>query len=133
MSEFKNTKNIQSQRQLRVGELIRHIISDLLARDNIHDRFLNNNPITVSQVIVSPDMKWGKVFVSTLGGKEINNTISSLNKNVYRIQNQIAGQVRLRRMPKLKFVEDSSFKNAKKINDAIFSFSSLKDNKNSNG
>ena len=109
----------KSQRQLRIGELLRKEISETLVKNDFHHNDLSNFSITVSQVVVTPDMKWAKVFVSPLGGENFNEAMNYLNKNVFSIQKIIASKVRLKRMPKLVFVEDKSFDFASNINQKI--------------
>ena len=109
----------KSQRQLRVGELLRKELSEALVKNDFHHSDLSNFSITVSQVIVTPDMKWAKAFVSPLGGENFDETMDYLNKNVFSIQKIIASKIRLKRMPKLVFIEDKSFDFASKINQKI--------------
>ena len=109
----------KSQRQLRVGELLRKEISEVLVKNNFHHSDLGNFSITVSQVIVTPDMKWAKAFVSPLGGENFDEAMNYLNKNIFSIQKIIASKVRLKRMPKLVFIEDKSFDFASNISQKI--------------
>lgn len=109
----------KSQRQLRVGELLRKELSEALVKNDFHYSDSSNFSITVSQVIVTPDMKWAKAFVSPLGGENFDEAMDYLNKNVFSIQKIIASKVRLKRMPKLVFIEDKSFDFASKINQKI--------------
>ena len=109
----------KSQRQLRVGELLRKELSDVLVKYDFHHSDLSDFSITVSQVIVTPDMKWARAFVSPLGGDNFDEVMDSLNKNVFNIQKIIASKVRLKRMPKLVFIKDKSFEFASKINQKI--------------
>ena len=109
----------KSQRQLRVGELLRKELSEVLVKYDFHHADLSNFSITVSQVIVTPDMKWAKAFVSPLGGENFDEAMNYLNKNIFSIQKIIASKVRLKRMPKLVFIEDKSFDFASKINEKI--------------
>ncbi len=109
----------KSQRQLRVGELLRKELSEALVKNDFHHSDSSNFSITVSQVIVTPDMKWAKAFVSPLGGENFDETMDYLNKNVFSIQKVIASKVRLKRMPKLVFIEDKSFDFASSISQKI--------------
>ena len=109
----------KSQRQLRVGELLRKELSEALVKNDFHHSDLSNFSITVSQVIVTPDMKWAKAFVSPLGGENFDETMDYLNKNVFSIQKIIASKVHLKRMPKLVFIEDKSFDFASNISQKI--------------
>ena len=109
----------KSQRQLRVGELLRKELSEVLVKNDFHHSDSSNFSITVSQVIVTPDMKWAKAFVSPLGGENLDEAMDYLNKNVFSIQKIIASKVRLKRMPKLVFIEDKSFDFASNISQKI--------------
>ena len=109
----------KSQRQLRVGELLRKELSEVLVKNDFHHSDLSNFSITVSQVIVTSDMKWAKAFVSPLGGENFDKAMDYLNKNVFSIQKIIASKVRLKRMPKLVFIEDKSFDFASNISQKI--------------
>ena len=109
----------KSQRQLRVGELLRKELSEALVKNDFHHSDLSNFSITVSQVVVTPDMKWARAFVSPLGGENFDEVMDYLNKNVFSIQKIIASKVRLKRMPKLVFIEDKSFDFASKISQKI--------------
>ena len=109
----------KSQRQLRVGELLRKELSEVLVKNDFHYSDLSNFSITVSQVIVTPDMKWAKAFVSPLGGENFDEAMNYLNKNIFSIQKIIASKVRLKRMPKLVFIEDKSFDFASNLSKKI--------------
>ena len=109
----------KSQRQLRVGELLRKELADVLVKHDFHNSDFSDFSITVSQVIVTPDMKWARAFVSPLGGENFDGVMDYLNKNVFSIQKIIASKIRLKRMPKLVFIEDKSFDFASKINQKI--------------
>ena len=109
----------KSQRQLRVGELLRKELSEALVKNDFHHSDSSNFSITVSQVIVTPDMKWAKAFVSPLGGENFDEAMNYLNKNIFSIQKIIASKVRLKRMPKLVFIEDKSFDFASNISQKI--------------
>ena len=109
----------KTQRQLRVGELLRKEIADILIKNDFHNSFLNKISVTVSQVIVTPDMKWARTFVMSLGGENIQETMNALNKNVYKIQKIVASKIKLRRMPKIIFLEDKTFDYANKLTNKI--------------
>ena len=126
---MKNNNNLpfsKTQRQLRIGELLRKEISSILIKYDFHDKFLNKSSVIVSQVVVSPDIKWARTYVTSLGGDNINEVMVSLNSNVYHIQKLIASYIHLRRMPKIIFIEDKSFGYANKINKTIKSINETK-------
>ena len=104
-----------SQRQLRVGEELRHLIAALLLRQETHIPELDVVSITVSEVSVSPDFSSASVYIMTLGGDMLDVVLPALNIAAPQLGHAIAGKVHLRRMPKLKFFADSSYENADKI------------------
>ena len=114
-----NSPFSKTQRQLRVGELLRKEIADILIKNDFHNSFLNKISVTVSQVIVTPDMQWARTFVMSLGGENIQETMNGLNKNVYKIQKIVASKIKLRRMPKIIFLEDKTFDYANKLTNKI--------------
>ena len=104
-----------SQRQLRVGEELRHLIAALLLRKETHIPELDAVSITVSEVSVSPDFSNASVYIMTLGGDRLDVVLPALNVAAPQIGHAIAGKVHFRRMPKLKFFADTSYENAAKI------------------
>ncbi|MAI58504.1 MAG: 30S ribosome-binding factor RbfA [Rhodobacteraceae bacterium] len=98
-----------SQRQLRVGELIRRILSDVLVRGEIHDPDLNQISVTVGEVVTSPDLKIATAYVSALGGNKNNTLISLLSKNKSEIRRAISKKVTLKFSPDLRFRLDETF------------------------
>ena len=117
----KKSKNssIKSQRQLKVGEELRHLISNALLRRSFYDEHISNNNITITEVNVSPDLKNAKVYVMPLGGKKKLDVLNSLNKATGRLKKIISNNLSLRHTPKLIFKIDETFEYAKKINDIL--------------
>jgi ribosome-binding factor A len=111
---FKGTR-AASQRQLRVGENIRHILSEILARDEIRDPILTGVPLTVSEVRVSPDMKNASVFCTPLGGANADEVLEALNRHCGYIRGEMGRKTTLRHTPALTFVQDRSFDEAEDI------------------
>ncbi|MGB8278048.1 MAG: 30S ribosome-binding factor RbfA [Methylovirgula sp.] len=108
-----------SQRMLRVGELIRHTLSDLLTRREIDDPVLQGHVVTVPDVRMSPDLKLATVFVMPLGGKDVKEVIEALDRHRKFIRGEIAHRVNLKFAPELRFKPDRSFDYGAKI-DALF-------------
>lgn len=104
-----------SQRQLRVGEAVRHALSDLLARRELRDPALADRSVTVSEVRVSPDMRNATAYICPLGGEDIDTVLDGLGRAAPHINSQIARMVRLRNAPRLTFVADPSFDQAAHI------------------
>lgn len=111
--------SIKSQRQLKVGEELRHLISNALLRSSFYDEHIENNNITITEVNVSPDLKNAKVYVMPLGGKKKLDVLNSLNKASGRLKKIISSNLSLRQTPKLIFKIDETFEYAKKINDIL--------------
>ena len=98
-----------SQRQLRVGELIRRTLSDVLARGDIHDPELNRVSVTVGEVSASPDLKVATAYVCPLGGQGGENLIALLAKNKSEIRRAISKELTLKFTPDLRFRLDETF------------------------
>ena len=89
------TSNGPSQRQLRVGELVRHKLSEMLSRGDIHDDVLSSQVITIPEVRMSPDLKIATAFVMPLGGGDVTQVIAALNANRKFIRGEVARAVKL--------------------------------------
>ncbi|MBT6533379.1 MAG: 30S ribosome-binding factor RbfA [Marinovum sp.] len=98
-----------SQRQLRVGELIRRTLSEVLARGDIHDPELNRISVTVGEVSASPDLKVATAYVCPLGGQGGDNLIALLDKNKWEIRRAISKELTLKYTPDLRFRLDETF------------------------
>ena len=104
-----------SQRQLRVGEVLRHALSDILRQNDIRDPELVGVSVTVTQVKPSPDMRHATVFVEPLGGVNAAGTIAALNRHRGFLRGELGRGIELKFTPELRFVEDESFAEAQKI------------------
>ena len=113
--KIKKDNTTKSQRQLRVGEELRHLISNALHRETFYDAVLESNNITVTEVNVSPDLKNAKVFIMPLGGENKIEVLESLNRIKGYIQKLISSEIQLRQIPRLSFVIDSTFEYANRI------------------
>lgn len=98
-----------SQRQLRVGELIRRTLSGVLARGDVHDPDLNAMSITVGEVRTSPDLKIATVFVMPLGGGGREEAIDALKRNRGELRRALMREMTLKYAPDLRFVIDDTF------------------------
>ena len=116
---IKKDNTTKSQRQLRVGEELRHLISNALHRETFYDAVLESNNITVTEVNVSPDLKNAKVFIMPLGGENKIEVLESLNRIKGYIQKLISSEIQLRQIPRLSFVIDTTFEYANKIDNII--------------
>ena len=112
---LKKKKPTLSQRQLRVGELIKKSLSDFLQKVAIHDPELLSKSITITQVMLSPDLKKANAYIIPLGGDNTEKIVSALNQNTKYIRGKIATSLSLKFIPTINFREDDSFKYAAKI------------------
>lgn len=104
-----------TQRQLRVGEMLRHTLADILREGNIRDADLMGVSVTITEVKPSPDMKHATVFCEPLGGKDADKVIKALNRHKAFLRGELGRHITLRFTPELRFVEDQSFAEAEKI------------------
>ena len=105
-----------TQRALRVGELIRHALSDMLTRGDVHDPVLEGHLVTVPEVRMSPDLKVATAFVSPLGVKQSDAVIEALNRNARFIRGRMSPALRqMKYMPEFRFRLDTSYDNFTKI------------------
>lgn len=104
-----------SQRQLRVGELVRHAIAEILQRGDVHDPVLEGHVITVPEVRMSPDLKIATVFVMPLGGQDGKAVVDAFDRNKKFLRGDVAKRVNLRYAPDLRFRLDESFDEGGKI------------------
>jgi len=104
-----------SQRQLRVGEELRHALAMLLGRGELHNPELRDVPITVTEVRVSPDLRNATAFVTPLGGGEETAVVKALRRAAPFLQGQLAREVTLKFTPRLTFEVDTSFAEADRI------------------
>ena len=100
---------------LRIGELVRHKIAEMLARSEIHDDVLAGHVITIPEVRISPDLKLATVYVMPLGGKSIKPVVEALTRNKKYIRTEVAHTLNLRYAPDLRFLEDKTFEEATRI------------------
>ncbi len=104
-----------SQRQLRVGEALRHALATVLARDELRDPALRDESVTVSEVRVSPDLRNATAFVCRLGGGDMAPVLEGLERAAPHLNARLAAALRLRNTPRLSFVADPSFDRAARI------------------
>lgn len=104
-----------SQRQLRVGEEVRHVIASLLERGDIRDPDVSGRVITVTEVSVSPDLKNASVYVQPLGGGDVKSVLTGLMRARAFVRRALAQRLRLRMVPEVTFLADSSFDYAQHI------------------
>ncbi len=115
MSRAHHSGTQPSQRMLRVGELIRHVMADLLSRGAIVDPVLETHVITVPEVRMSPDLKLATVYVMPLGGQDIKPVVDALERHKKSLRTELAHKVNLRFAPDVRFRVDESFEKSSQI------------------
>ena len=108
-----------SQRQLRVGEMIKQSLGIIFIRDEAKIPNLSTKEITVTEVRMSPDLKTAKVFVMPLGGKNAKEIINKLKEFSFVIRKTLSNKIIMKFLPKLFFVKDESFEYAEKLENLI--------------
>lgn len=103
------TPETRSVRTLRVGEQVRHVLSEILARGDVHDELLAKHPVSVTEVRMSPDLRHATVFVKPLLGTNEDAVIKALRTNTAYLQREVAARVQQKYAAKLKFLADESF------------------------
>src|SRR5262249_8507255 len=106
---------IASQRQLRVGELIRHALAEMLARGDVHDPVIEGHMITVPEVRLTPDLRLATVYVMPLGGRDAKLVVEALERNKKYLRGEIAHRVNLKFAPEIRFRVDERFDEAERI------------------
>jgi ribosome-binding factor A len=104
-----------SQRQLRVGELIRHEMADMLVRGDVHDPVIQTHMITVPEVRMSPDLRLATIYVMPLGGRDAKDVLDALERNKRYVRGEISKRVNLKFAPEIRFRIDERFDEAERI------------------
>jgi ribosome-binding factor A len=110
-----------SQRQLKVGELIRHALADIFFRGEVIDEVLSRHSITVPEVRMSPDLKLATVYVLTLGGGEVDEAVTHLDQHKRFLRGEVAKRISMKFMPELRFRVDTSFESSRRIDELLAS------------
>jgi ribosome-binding factor A len=116
-----------SQRQLRVGELVRHAIADLLTRGEVHDPILEKHVITVPEVRMSPDLRLATIYVMPLGGRDMEAVLAALERHKKFLRGEIAHRINLKFAPDIRFRPDERFEEAERIEKLLHSPSVARD------
>ena len=115
MARQHTTPETRNVRLLKVGEQVRHVISDLLTRQEVHDEVLSAHSVSVTEVRMSPDLRHATVFVKPLLGKDEEAVIKALRTNTAWLQKSVAEKMSMKYAAKLKFLSDESFDEASHI------------------
>ena len=111
----RSTEKPFSQRQLRVGELVKQNLGELFIRNEAKISSINSKLITVTEVRMTPDLKTARVYVIPLGGVDTKETVRILTENSHIVRKALSKRLDIKFLPKLTFVEDNSFEYAEKI------------------
>src|SRR3954470_19805767 len=104
-----------SQRQLRVGELVRHAIAEMLTRGDVHDPVIEGHLITVPEVRMTPDLRLATIYVMPLGGRDGKEVVAALERNKKFLRGEIAHRINLKFAPDIRFRIDERFDEAERI------------------
>ena len=104
-----------TQRQLRVGELIRHELAEMLSRGDVHDPVIEAHMITVPEVRMSADLRVATIYVMPLGGRDEKEVLGALERNKRYMRGEIARRVNLKFAPEIRFRIDEQFGEAERI------------------
>jgi ribosome-binding factor A len=108
-----------SQRQLRVGELVRHALADMLTRGDVHDPVLESHMITIPEVRMSPDLRLATVYVMPLGGRDAQDVLGAFERHRKFLRGEIAHRVNLKFAPDIRFRIDERFAEAERIDNLL--------------
>ena len=109
------TSHMPSQRQLRVGELVRHALADMLTRGAVHDPVIQSHLITVPEVRMAPDLRLATIYVVPLGGRDADAILAALERNKRFLRGEIARRINLKFAPDIRFRIDERFDEAERI------------------
>ncbi|NRA28905.1 MAG: 30S ribosome-binding factor RbfA [Parvularculaceae bacterium] len=118
-SRMSHSAKAPSQRQLRAGELIRHELAQIFAREEVHDDSLAGRNVTVTEVQASPDLRNATVYVTTLGGMDVDGAVKALEAVSAKVRKALAPKLSMKFIPELKFRKDGSFDEAERINNLL--------------
>ncbi len=111
----RDSSTTPSQRVLRVGELIRHALADMLTRGEVHDPTIEGHMITVPEVRMSADLRLATIYVMPLGGRDVKEVVAALERNKRFLRGEIARHVNLKFAPDIRFRIDERFDEAERI------------------
>ena len=115
----RNNSNTFSQRQLRVGEMVKQSLGQIFLRDEAKVPSLETKNITVTEVRMSPDLKNAKAYVIPLGGKDTEKAVSLLTEFSHLIRKALSKKIEMKFLPRVSFISDESFDYAEKIEKLI--------------
>jgi ribosome-binding factor A len=110
-----------SQRQLRVGELVRHAVAELLTRGDVHDPVIEGHLITVPEVQMTADLRLATIYIMPLGGRDAGEVVEALDRNKKFLRAEIAQRINLKFAPDIRFRVDDRFDEAERIEKLLHS------------
>jgi len=113
--QHRDAPKTASQRQLRVGELVRHVLSEMLTRGEVHDPVLEGHLVTIPEVRMAPDLRLATIYVMPLGGRDQEAVLAALERNKRYLRGEIAHRVNLKFAPEIRFLIDERFEEAERI------------------
>jgi ribosome-binding factor A len=122
-----------SQRQLRVGELVRHALADMLARGDVHDPVIEGHMITIPEVRVTADLRLATVYVMPLGGRDAEEVVAAFERHKKFLRAEIAHRINLKFAPDVRFRIDDRFAEAERIDKLLRSPEVRRDLKHDEG
>jgi len=115
MSRQQSTPETRSVRLLKVGEQVRHVLSEMLTRQQVHDEVLSAHSVSVTEVRMTPDLRQATVYVKSLLGADEADVLKALRTHTAYFQREVAQRLKLKYAAKLKFLADESFDEASRI------------------
>ena len=109
------TSQMLSQRQLRVGELVRHALAEMLTRGDVHDPVIQSHLITVPEVRMTADLRLATIYVVPLGGRDAQAVLAALERNKRFLRGEVARRINLKFAPEIRFRIDERFDEAERI------------------
>ena len=109
------TSHMPSQRQLRVGELVRHALADMLTRGAVHDPVIQSHLITIPEVRMAADLRLATIYVVPLGGRDADAILAAIERNKRFLRGEIARRINLKFAPDIRFRIDERFDEAERI------------------
>mgnify|MGYP004516752441 CR=1 FL=1 len=119
MARQPHTNEDQSIRLLKVGERVRHLLSELLTRQSVHDDTLTAHTVSVTEVRLTPDLRQARAYVKPLLGGDEAEVLKALQRNTAYLQREVAQRLGLKFAPKLSFLADESFEEAGRIDQLL--------------
>ncbi len=108
-----------SQRQRKVGEQVRQILSEIISKNEVHNDVLERSCVSICEVRMSPDLRHGKAYVSSLMGQNMKEAVQALNESEFHFRKGLSKELKMKFLPKIIFFEDETFYEANKIQDLL--------------